>query len=53
MPIYEYEPLEPCKTCEKCAGRFEIIQGIEEEPLSSCLNADSRFERSYRGAVQR
>ncbi|HDZ91080.1 MAG TPA: zinc ribbon domain-containing protein [Deltaproteobacteria bacterium] len=36
MPIYEYEPLDPARTCAKCAGRFEVIQGIDEEPLSSC-----------------
>lgn len=38
MPIYEYETLEPGETCEKCVSRFEIIQGINEEPLSSCTH---------------
>ena len=36
MPIYEYEPIEPRKTCAKCTSRFEIIQGVDEEPLSRC-----------------
>jgi len=36
MPIYEYEPLDPGKVCEKCTGRFEVIQGIDEKPLSVC-----------------
>ena len=45
MPIYEYEPLEPHKTCEKCAGRFEIIQGIDEEPLSSCPQCGQRVRK--------
>jgi putative FmdB family regulatory protein len=45
MPIYEYEPLDPRKTCEKCAGRFEIIQGIDEEPLSSCPDCGQRVRK--------
>jgi putative FmdB family regulatory protein len=36
MPIYEYESLEPSKSCKKCAHRFEVFQGIAEEPLSDC-----------------
>jgi putative FmdB family regulatory protein len=36
MPIYEYQSLDPKKGCNKCAQRFETIQGISEEPLSSC-----------------
>ncbi len=36
MPIYEYESLDPKKGCNKCAQRFETIQDISEEPLSSC-----------------
>ena len=36
MPIYEYESLSPKKGCNKCAQRFEFIQGIAEQPLSDC-----------------
>jgi len=36
MPIYEYEPIDQELACENCRGRFEIIQGIDEEPLSNC-----------------
>ena len=36
MPIYEYEPLDFSRTCEKCRGGFEFIQGISEVPLSRC-----------------
>ncbi len=36
MPIYEYESLDPRKACEKCTDRFEVIQGINEAPLSTC-----------------
>lgn len=36
MPIYEYEPIDPKTACPACAGRFEVIQGIGEAPLTSC-----------------
>ena len=36
MPIYEYEPLDLSKTCEKCRYGFERIQGINEAPLAHC-----------------
>jgi putative FmdB family regulatory protein len=36
MPIYEYESPDPRKGCKKCLSRFEIIQGIDEIPLSEC-----------------
>lgn len=36
MPIYEYEAMTPEKACEKCARRFEAVQGVHEPPLSVC-----------------
>ncbi len=36
MPIYEYEPIDPRKSCQQCAGRFEVIQGMDEAPLAAC-----------------
>ncbi len=36
MPIYEYEPMDFGKACEKCRGGFEFIQGINEAPLACC-----------------
>ncbi len=36
MPIYEYETIVPGKGCEKCRKRFEVIQDINEAPLSKC-----------------
>lgn len=36
MPIYEYETKDPGKGCEKCRTRFEIVQKINEKPLSRC-----------------
>ena len=36
MPIYEYQAIDPSKGCDQCRHRFEIIQGISEDPLSRC-----------------
>ena len=36
MPIYEYESLQPSRGCKACRDRFEIIQGMDEKPLSRC-----------------
>lgn len=36
MPIYEYESIEPDKGCDKCLHPFEIIQQIDEAPLTNC-----------------
>ncbi|HXH61523.1 MAG TPA: zinc ribbon domain-containing protein [Fimbriimonadaceae bacterium] len=34
MPIYEYELLDG--ECQMCPGRFEVLQGADEEPLVYC-----------------
>ncbi|MFH1241451.1 MAG: zinc ribbon domain-containing protein [Pseudomonadota bacterium] len=36
MPIYEYEPLSPEASCDKCRMGLELIQRIDEPPLSVC-----------------
>ena len=36
MPVYEYESITPKSGCKKCANRLEIIQNINEKPLSRC-----------------
>jgi len=36
MPIYEYEPIDPQRACPACADRFEVIQRIDEAPLTAC-----------------
>ena len=36
MPIYEYESMDPDKGCTKCLGGFEILQHMDDEPLSRC-----------------
>lgn len=42
MPIYEYQSPDPKKGCDKCANRFEIIQGIDEKPISGCPHCGQR-----------
>lgn len=36
MPIYEYECENPDNACDKCAGRFEVIQRMSDAPISEC-----------------
>ncbi|MCP4666726.1 MAG: zinc ribbon domain-containing protein [Deltaproteobacteria bacterium] len=45
MPIYEYEALEPDKGCETCRGRFEVIQGVDEKPLSLCPDCGNKVRK--------
>lgn len=34
MPIYEYEPVD--RECLMCKGRVEVLQNIEDPPLTIC-----------------
>ena len=34
MPIYEYEP--DSGHCDYCRDRFEVIQAMNDEPLTAC-----------------
>ena len=45
MPIYEYESLAPKGGCKKCRGGFEVIQGIDEKPLSRCPSCSQEVKR--------
>ena len=36
MPIYEYQALETGKSCPKCRTGFEVLQDIDDEPISAC-----------------
>jgi len=36
MPIYEYEPVNLNKSCNKCQYGFEFIQRMNDEPLTQC-----------------
>lgn len=43
MPIYEYEPLEG--GCETCEGRYEVLQSVNEEPLTACPKCGMKIRR--------
>ncbi|MCF8144225.1 MAG: zinc ribbon domain-containing protein [Deltaproteobacteria bacterium] len=45
MPIYEYEAVDPRKACRTCAGPFEIIQGMDEPPLTTCPSCGRRVKK--------
>ena len=45
MPIYEYQAENPEKGCRQCREGFEHIQGINEGPLSNCLDCGERVKR--------
>ena len=45
MPIYEYQALDPRKGCDKCSRGFEVIQGIEEEPLVNCPECNRKIKK--------
>ena len=38
MPIYEYQ-------CESCADKFEIKQGMKDDPLTACPRCGKRVQR--------
>jgi len=43
MPIYEYRAVG--KGCEYCQNRFEVRQGINEEPLKNCPRCGATIRR--------
>jgi putative FmdB family regulatory protein len=43
MPIYEYAPTSG--QCEKCQGRFEVVQRIADSKLSACPSCGQPCER--------
>ncbi len=45
MPIYEYEALNPNKGCKKCRTKFEVIQGIDEEPIARCPDCGGKVRK--------
>lgn len=38
MPLYEYR-------CSKCNNNFEVLQKINEEPLTKCLYCQGKVEK--------
>jgi putative FmdB family regulatory protein len=46
MPTYEY-------SCEKCAGTFELVQSMRDEPLKECPKELCRQKKWGHGRVKR
>ena len=42
MPTYEYE-------CQKCHNRFEVLQSMNDDPLTDCPKCDGRVKRLIGG----
>jgi len=54
MPIYEYEAVDPRHACKACAGRFEVIQRMDDPPLDVCPSCGQKVRKVVswcRGAV--
>ncbi|MBN2123689.1 MAG: zinc ribbon domain-containing protein, partial [Deltaproteobacteria bacterium] len=45
MPIYEYEAIDPRRSCTDCRSPFEALQGAGEEPLSACPSCGNRVRK--------
>ena len=45
MPIYEYQSINPDKSCHHCLDGFEIFQQIDEKPLKKCLHCGQRVKK--------
>ena len=45
MPIYEYESTDSSEGCPKCRYRFEIIQSINEDPLTTCPHCGQKIKK--------
>jgi putative FmdB family regulatory protein len=45
MPIYEYEAMDPKRTCDRCQRPFEVMQGIRDEPFTVCASCGGPVRR--------
>jgi len=36
MPTYEYEAVDPARSCPRCAAGFETVRSIRDAPLDAC-----------------
>ncbi len=54
MPIYEYEATKPDQSCRRCRTPFEVLQKLDEEPLTACpecANAVRKIISRCRAAI--
>lgn len=46
MPIYEYKAVNGV-CCRLCRGRFEVRQGINDEPVQTCPDCGAAVTKLY------
>jgi putative FmdB family regulatory protein len=46
MPIYEYKSKDGAH-CKVCKNRFEVRQGINDEPLTRCPECSAEIRRVF------
>jgi putative FmdB family regulatory protein len=46
MPIYEYKAVDGAH-CRLCKGRFEVRQGMNDEPLKRCPECGSEIRKLF------
>jgi putative FmdB family regulatory protein len=46
MPIYEYKAVDGAH-CRLCKGRFEVRQGINDEPLRRCPECGAEIRKLF------
>ena len=45
MPIYEYQASEIKKSCQRCRTAFEVLQDIDDEPISACKFCGNKVKK--------
>jgi putative FmdB family regulatory protein len=45
MPIYEYQTMDPKKSCPKCLNSFEVFQNMDETAFLSCPSCGNRVRK--------
>jgi len=45
MPTYEYQAREPAKACDRCRERFEVVQSMQDPPLTVCPQCGGPVQR--------
>ena len=45
MPIREYSAVDPKKSCRTCKMGFEMVEQVNDDPLTACPECGNRVER--------
>ena len=46
MPTYEYSATEPDAGCDLCRERFEVLQAMSDDPLTTCPECGKPIRRA-------